>query len=215
MHKSFLSIKLAGIATVMLASLFFFDSLASAQETGGIKGKIRTMSGNGIGGANVVVRQDGEDVKSANADGKGSFVIDGLKAGLYNLVFDAKGYSSGILYNVEVKKKKFRDLGDRLMLSADQGTQVIIKGSVFFKEGTSITAARVDLIEIKSDGSERKIASSETNISGEFTFRRPPGNAKLRITAKFNGVTGAKDIDVDEAAIYRLAITLDTSRTEK
>lgn len=203
------------VACCLLAFAFCLLPSAAAQSTGGLKGKVRTSSGNGIAGASVTVRQKGSDVRSATTSEKGEFLLDGLESGLYNLVFDAKGYSSGVLYNVEVKKKKISDLGDRLMLSSDQGTQVIVKGSVFFKEGTSVTGAKVELERVNSDGSTQKLASSLTNISGEFTFRRPEGNAKLRITAKFNGVTGSKVIDVSEAAIYRLAITLETSRSEK
>ena len=108
-----------------------------------------------------------------------------------------------------------RDLGSRLILAADQGSQIIVRGSVFYKEGTSLTGAKVELELVNADGSTKKLASAYTTISGEFTFRRPGGNAKLRVTAKFKGATASKDIDVDNAAIYRTAITLDISRTEK
>lgn len=207
--------------TIRLFSIFtLFAALclapaAFAQSTGGLKGKVRTTGGDGIANATVAARQKGVDLKTVKGDSKGNFVIEGLATGLYNLVFDAPGFSSGVLYNVEVKKNKVSDLGDRLMLSADQGTQVIIKGSIFYKEGTSVTGAKVDLEQVNADGSTKKLGSSMTNISGEFTFRRPEGPAKLRITAKFKGISGSKEIEVDQAAIYRLAITLDISRTEK
>lgn len=203
------------VAAAAVAVLFTLSSAALAQSTGGVKGKVRTSNGNGIAGATITARQKGADIRSATANEKGEFVLDGLETGLYNLVFDANGYSSGVLYNIEIKKKKVQDLGDRLMLSTDKGTQVIINGSVFYKEGTSVTAAKVDLESVNSDGSTKKLASGYTSSNGEFTFRMKPGNAKLRLTAKFNGVSGTKDIEVSEAAIYRLAITLDLSRTEK
>ena len=196
-------------------SAFCLLPSAFAQSTGGVKGKVRTSDGGGIAGATVTARQKGNDVKTATANAKGEFVLDGLDSGLYNLVFDASGYSSGVLYNIEIKKNRVQDLGERLMLSTDKGTQVIVNGSVFYKEGTSVTAAKVELETVNSDGSTKKLASGYTSSNGEFTFRMKPGNAKLRLTAKFNGVTGSKDIEVSEAAIYRLAITLDLSRTEK
>ena len=213
-HK-LLGFRILPPAFCLLAFAFCLLPSAVAQSTGGLKGKVRTSSGIGIAGASVTARQNGADVRSAAANEKGEFLLDRLESGLYNLVFDAKGYSSGVLYNVEVKKKKISDLGDRLMLSSDQGTQVIVKGSIFFKEGTSVTGAKVELERVNSDGSTQKLGNTFTSISGEFTFRRPVGDGKLRITAKYNGVTGSKDIDVSEAAIYRLAITLETSRSEK
>ncbi len=199
----------------LLAAAFCLAPSAIAQSTGGLKGKVRTASGDGIGNATITARQKGVDLKTVKGDSKGNFVMEGLETGRYNVVFDAPGYSSGVLYNVEVKKNKVSDLGDRLMLSSDQGTQVIVKGSIFYKEGTSVTGAKVELEKVNADGSTQRLGSSMTNISGEFTFRRPEGAAKLRVTAKFKGISGSKEIEVDQAAIYRLAITLDISRTEK
>lgn len=184
-------------------------------QSGGLKGRVRNTSGRGIPEATVTARQNGTDIKTSTADQKGDFVLNGLSNGVYNLVFEAQGYSAGVLYNVEVKKNKVGDLGERLILSPDQGSLVIVKGSIFFKEGTSVVGANVELQRVNSDGSVRKVASATTNLSGEFTFKQPKGDAKLRVVAKYNSTTGSKDIEVSEPAIYRLAITLDASRTEK
>lgn len=195
--------------------VFISAAAALAQTSGGLKGRVRTQSGSGIGGASIVVRQNGEDLKSATADSKGSFEITGLSAGRYNLVFDAKGYATGVMHNVEVRGGKTRDLGDRLILSTDQGTLVIIKGSVFYKEGTSLMGAKVELEKVNGDGSTERVATAYSTPTGEFTFRRPAAAGKYRVTAKFKDSSGSKEVEVDMAAIYRLAITLDISRTEK
>ena len=189
--------------------------VVSAAAQGGLKGKVRSNSGGGISNATVTARKNGKDVKTVRSDSKGNFAIDGLESGNYNISFDAGGYSSGVLYNVEVKSKKVRDLGERLMLSRDEGTQVIIKGSVFYREGTSVTGAKVEIEKLNADGSYKTVGTAMTNISGEFTFRQPEANAKFRITAKFKDATGTKEVEVSNAAIYRLAITLDLPRTEK
>lgn len=217
MHKTILNVNLKPyrIAVIMIAAVLFSASAAIAQSTGGLKGQVRNVRGSGIGGAVVTARQNGKDLKSATANAKGEFVLDGLESGRYNLVFEAKGYSSGVLYNVEVKKGKISGLDDRLILSADQGSLVIVKGSIFYREGTSVTGAKVELERINSDGSVKKLGSSMTNISGEFTFRQPEGAAKLRVRATYNGVTGTKEVEVSEPAIYRLSIILDLSRNEK
>ena len=198
---------------ILFASIFFVVSFSvHAQETGGVKGKIRTAQGDGIAAATVIARQNGEDVKSVVSDAKGNFVLDGLKAGNYNVIFNKNGYGSGVLYNVEVKKKKTRDLGERLVLTVDQGTQVIIKGSVFAPDGRSVGGAEIKIEKISSDGSLKKVGSSVASYSGEFTFRFSEEVAKYRVTASAKGSTASKEIEVDGAAIYRLAITLKMSK---
>lgn len=199
-------------AGFFLLTLGLFSAV-SAQT--GLKGKVRTNSGSGIANANITVRKDGKELKSVNANSSGNFVIEGIDPGNYNLVVDAKGYSSGALFNVEVKKNKVRDLGDRLILNVDQGTQVILKGSVFFREGTSVTGAKVEIEKIGSDGSAKRLGTTYTNVSGEFTVRQPEGPAKLRVTVSYKGVSRTKDIEVENAAVYRLAITLDIYRANK
>lgn len=181
---------------------------AIAQSTGGIKGKVRTVKGSGIGGASVTARKKGVDVKSTKANSSGDFVLDGLETGRYNVVFEAPGYSSGVLYNVEINKNKTSDLGDRLILTPDQGNQIIVKGSIFDKQGFSVPGAKIEIERVNSDGSTRSLGNTFTSSDGEFTFR-PQGAAKIRVTATYKGITGTKDIDVDEPAIYRLAISLD------
>ncbi len=186
----------------------------SAFAQGGVKGKVRSNRGAAIANATVTARQSGRDVKTVKTDTKGVFQLTGLQSGVYSLVFDADGFQSGLLQGVEIKGG-VRDLGDRLILFPDQGTQVIINGSVFYKEGTSLGGAKIDIEKINADGTVKKITSLYTNVSGEFTFRQPQGSAKFRITAKFKGAEGVRELEVDTAAIYRLAITLDISRTEK
>jgi hypothetical protein len=87
---------------------------------------------------------------------------------------------------------------------------------VFYREGTSLTAAKVEIERVNEDGSTRNLGSTYTSSSGEFTFRPPRGTTKVRVTAKYKGVSGSKEIaDIVNAGIYRTAITLDVSRTDK
>jgi uncharacterized protein YdeI (BOF family) len=186
----------------------FCSALALAQDSGGVKGKVRTTKGEGIAAATITAKQQDEDVKSTTSDAKGNFVLENLKNGIYNLVFTKNGYSSGVMYNVEVKKKKISDLGERLVLTVDQGTQVIIKGSVFAADGRSVGGAEIKIERVSSDGSAKKLDSSRSSYSGEFTFKFSEGAAKYRVTASAKGASASKEIEVDSAAIYRLAITL-------
>ena len=204
------------ISLVAIFLLAAFCFLPSAFAQGGIKGKVRNNKGSSIAGATVTARLSGKDVKTVKADSKGYFTMQGLDAGTYNIVFDADGYASGVKFGVQIKDGSVRDLGDRLILSVDQGTQIVIKGSVFFREGTSVTAAKVEIERINDDGSTKSLGSTYTSSSGEFTFRPPPGAMKIRVTAKYKGTSGSKEIaDIVNAGIYRTAITLDISRTNK
>ena len=193
---------------LLLPLLLLASTSAVFAQSGGIKGKVRNPKDQALPNITITVRRDGKDLKSAKTDGKGKFEIGGLSAGLYNVVFEGKGYSAGLLTNVEVKDK-VRELPDRLILTVDKGTQTIINGSVFNQDGRSVTGAEIKLERVKSDGSTEKIAESYSSVSGEFTFRQPEGAARFRVTAKFKDATAAKEIEVESAAIYRLAITLE------
>jgi hypothetical protein len=203
------TMKFVKISILFILISAFSSVAAFAQDTGGIKGKVRTTRGDGISGVTITARQNGEDVKSVASDNGGKFVLNNLKAGIYNIVFTKNGYSSGLKYDVEVRKGKVGDLGDRLILTVDQGTQVIIKGSVFNEGGRSVSGAEVKFERISGNGSAQKIGSIYTNESGEFTFRQPEGAAKFRVTALAKGASASKVVEVSSAAIYRLALTLE------
>ena len=196
---------------ILFIALFVVSSISATAQIGGLKGKVRNAKGNGIASVTITARQNGKDLKTVKSDNKGNFIIQDLENGVYNLVFDSRGYSSSLLSNVEVKKNKLRELPDSLILSVDQGTLVIIKGSVFNQDGRSVTGAEVTIERLNSDGSVRKMGSLYTNVSGEFTFRQPEGAAKFRLTAKLKDQTASKEVEVDSAAIYRLAINLPVS----
>ena len=201
------------LALTAFAFVLFGTSVLA--QSGGVKGKVRTASGRGIAKASVVARLDGKEVSSIRADEDGNFTLRGLNPGKYTFTFDAPGYASGSLYNVEVKKNNVRDLGDRLILSVDRGSLVIVNGSVFFKEGTSVTGAKVVLEKINSDGTAKTISTAYTGVSGEVNFRQPEGAAKFRVTATYKGVTASKEVEVDMAAVYRVALSLDLSQQDK
>jgi hypothetical protein len=184
-------------------------TFAFAQTGGSVKGRIRNNKGEGIAAATVTARLKGEDVKSVKSDAKGVFVLDGLESGIYNIVFEKNGFSTGIRYNVEVKSGVINDLGERLILNLDPGTQVIVKGSVFDKNGVSVFGAKIEIQKIGEDGKTKKIGTGYTSETGEFTFKFPEASAKFRVIASAKGAKASKDIEVDSAAIYRLALTLD------
>ncbi len=182
---------------------------AVAQSTGGAKGKVRNMNSDGIPNATISARQEGVDLKSVKSDAKGNFMLDGLEPGIYNLAFEAKGYSAAVQYKVEIKAGKIRDLGDRLILMVDRGSRIILRGSVFFSTGHSAPGAKVIIERSNGDGSFRKLGEVMADSIGDFSYSMPEQNAKIRIRASLKDAKGTKEIDVDSAMVYRVAVSLD------
>jgi len=214
MHRNFQTFILrSGFA--FLIALCSSLIAVSAQTTGGVKGKVTNIRGQDISGATITARLNGKEVRSTKTDKDGEFLLSGLEAGTYNIAFDARGYSTGVKYNVEIQQGKTLDLGDRLILQVDKGTQVIVQGSVYYKDGTSVRDIEVKIERVNADGSVKKLGTLRTNLYGEFAFRQPEGAAKFRMTVKYKGSTVSKEIEVDSAAVYRLALNLDVNRQGK
>ncbi|MFV0387893.1 MAG: carboxypeptidase-like regulatory domain-containing protein [Pyrinomonadaceae bacterium] len=205
--------KLISRQVLLAAFVFTFAALAFSQEKGNIKGKVRTPEGKGISGVQIVARKDGIDAGQVSSDRKGEFRIEGLPPGKYNLMFEKDGFSQGVLYNVEVRAKKTNNLKDRVILTVDQGTLVIVAGSVFDQFGRSIFGAEVTVEQLFEDGKSKKLADFHSSQSGEFVFRFPEGSRKLKITAKYKDTENSETISVDAASIYRIAIELKLPKT--
>ncbi len=193
-----------------LASILCIAAIATAAQdrtSGTLKGKVRAESGSAAG-VTVVVRQGEQEVRRAETDKNGEFTIR-LAPGIYGLTFRKPGLSVGTIENVEVKAGKTRSLGDKLILSIDEGSIAFIRGSVFTAEGRSVPNAKIELGRLLDDGTVKKIDGRITNETGSFVFRLSPQVAKYRITLKPDeGPPVTKDLEVDGAAVYRVALSL-------
>lgn len=202
------------ISFVLLLSLFI-TAVAVAQETGSIKGKVRNTDGDKIANVEVTARRDGKNLKSVKTDSDGDFKISGLDVGKYNVVFEKDGLSTGVLYNVEVRGKKTNNLKDRLVMTVDQGTLTIIEASVFNENGFSLPGAKVIIEEVLTDGKTKEVGSGYSSRDGDVIFRFEERPTTYRVTATVKDLSVSKEIEVNEAAIYRTAITLDLSKLKK
>ena len=183
-------------------------TMAQDRSTGGIKGKVRVETG-APAGVTVVIRQDQREVNRVVTDKSGSFLVQRLPAGRYGLTFRKPGLSVGTVENVEVKAGKTRSLGDRLILTIDEGSLAFIRGSVFNQEGRSVAGAKVELLKIQEDGSPKKIDGRVSNETGSFVFRLTPDTAKYRVTVKFaSGEPVSQDVEIDGPAVYRVALSV-------
>ncbi|MGI8732082.1 MAG: carboxypeptidase-like regulatory domain-containing protein [Pyrinomonadaceae bacterium] len=200
----------AGTLMLALLAVLALAIVAGAQDrsTGSIKGKVKVETGTAAGVA-VVVRKGEREVTRVATDKNGSFIIQSLPPGIYGLTFRKPGLSVGTIESVEVKSGKTRSLGDRLVLTVDEGSIAFIRGSVFSPSGRSVPGARVELAKILDDGSTKKIDGRITTETGSFVFRLTPEPGKYRITAKVGGAEPASgDVEIDGAAVYRIAISL-------
>lgn len=99
--------------------LIFFSSIAFPQ-TFSIIGNVTDLSGNPIAGVNVYIAGD---KRGAATDGKGSYEIKNIPAGVYDLIFSIVGYKSKIL-NITVDANLKLDI--QLETAPIQSDQVVI-----------------------------------------------------------------------------------------
>lgn len=182
--------------------------VAQDKSTGGFKGKVRVEVGSPAG-VTVVVRQGDREIRRALTDKNGEFVVSRLQPGFYGVTLRKSGLSVGTIESIEVKAGKTRSLGDRLILTIDEGSIAFIRGSVFDPAGRSVPNVRIELARIEADGTVKKIDGRVTNEIGSFVFRLTPDAVKYRVTAKAkDSEPVSKDVEVDGAAVYRIALSL-------
>ncbi len=195
----------------LLLGFFAIPDLAAQKNrsTGGVKGKVREEDGGRIAGVTVTARQGEREVASAVTNAKGEFALANLPAGSYNLVFRKPGLRVGTMQNVEVSGGKTRSLSDRLILPIDEGALAFVRGSVFDPAGRSVPGATIEIVRVNADGTTRRINGRFSDATGEFSFRVQPERALYRVTAKRSGAeTVSKEVEVEGAMIYRVALTL-------
>jgi len=181
--------------------------LGQDKTTGAIRGKVRVEQGS-PGGVAVIVLQGEREVTRATTDKRGEFTIAHVVPGVYGVKFRKPGLSVGSIDGLEVKAGKTRGLHD-LILGIDEGSIAFLRGSVFTESGRSVPGVRIELARILSENSLQKIDARVTGETGEFVFRLSPESAKYRVTAKAEGAQlVSKDVEIDSAAVYRVALTL-------
>lgn len=192
------------VCLLLIASIACF---AQDKSTASIKGKVRVEKGS-PSGVSVILMQGEREVSQSTTNNKGDFAISRVNPGTYSIKFRKAGLSVGTVDDILVKAGQTRSLGDRLYLTVDEGSIVFIRGSVFTEDGRSVPGVRVDLSRVIDGDSIHKLDSRITGETGEFVFRLPPDVGKYRLTLKADGTEpAAKDVEVDNAAVYRVALT--------
>ena len=183
-------------------------SFGQDKSLGAIKGKVRVETGT-PGDVTVVVRRGDTEVTRSTTNKNGEFLVSRLAPGTYGLTFRKPGLSIGSIEDVEVKAGKTRSLGDRLILTIDEGSIAFLSGSVFNAAGRSVPNAKIELARILEDGTTKKIDGRMTTETGSFKFRLSPEPGKYRVSVKADGTEPvSKDVEIDGAAVYRVALSL-------
>ena len=199
-------------ALAFVLTAFTIAAAAQDRRTGGVRGRVRVETGGGAAGVTVTAQRGEQDVATTTTDRSGEFTLSNLQPGVYSLVFRRPGLRVGTLNNIEVRAGHMRRLQDRLILPVDEGTLALVRGSVFTPEGRSLRNARVEIARVGANGALQRIDYRITNDMGEFAFRLPPDEATYRVTATFRGAQPAtRDVRVEGAAIYRLALRITSS----
>jgi len=199
------------VLAVTLLALLADVAAGQDKSFGSIKGKVRVETGSPAG-VTVVVRRGEKEVMRVTTEKNGDFIVSRLTPGVYGLTFRKPGLSIGSLEDIEVKAGKTRSLGDRLILTIDEGSIAFLSGSVFSAAGRSVPNAKVELFRILDDGSTKKIDGRITTETGSFKFRLSPDPGKYRVTVKTDGSDVSKDVEIDGAAVYRVALSLPPSK---
>ncbi len=196
--------------SLLLAITLLAAGVAVGQDKtlGSIKGKVRVETGT-PGGVSVAVRRGETEVTRTTTDKNGDFVVSKLQPGKYGLTFRKPGLSIGSMEDIEVKAGKTRSLGDRLILTIDEGSIAFLSGAVFSADGRSVANAKVELFRVQEDGATKKIDGRITTETGSFKFRLSPEAGKYRVSVKTDGAEPvSKDVEIDGAAVYRVALSL-------
>jgi Carboxypeptidase regulatory-like domain len=214
-HRLKLLLTLAALAFSLAAPASSAQKKSQKQQptTGGVSGRVRVDSGANASGVNVKIRRGEDEVAETKTNSKGEFEFQGLAPGSYGLTLRKAGLQVGRLEGVEVRAGKTVSLKSNLFLPVDEGSIAHLRGSVFNAEGRSLGGARVEIARVEDDGSLRKIDDRVSNGYGQFAFRLPPSHARYRVTAKADGMqTSTQDVEIDGAAIFRVALTLNRAQ---
>jgi len=200
------------ITLIIFVMSLSFTALA---QSGGVRGKVIIDSNDrSLSGVAITVGQEGKELKSTTSGSKGEFSISGLADGIYTLTFDKDGYSKSAL-KFEVKKGKVTDLSNRrLGMRVDQGTMVLVQGTVFDQDGLSLPGAKVEIARLTGGNVWEKIKAVYSSGAGEFLFRFPSGTpTNYRVTVTYKDLEPqVKEKSTDFAGIYRLAFHLPIKR---
>jgi hypothetical protein len=200
------------LTNALALALLLFAPVAAQKgarpTTGSVKGRVKVDAGHTAGGVRVAAQLGEEEVARADTDARGNYELSNLAPGVYTLTFRKSGLKTAQHREVEVRAGKVRSLGDKVFMPVDEGSIAFVRGSVFDEGGRSVAGARVEISRVGADGAARKVDGRVTNETGAFSFRLAPDAGRYRVTARSNGREASKDVEIEGAMVYRVALSL-------
>ena len=141
--------------------IIFFALLISISvfsQSGSIKGKVtNSLNNEPISFANVLVQSLGS---GTTTDQEGSFEINGLEPGLYNLEVSFLGFNTVTEYEIQVSNAKPTTINFQLEEQIENLEEVVVKASPFRKtEESPVSLRNIGIAEIqRNPGANRDIS---------------------------------------------------------
>lgn len=192
---------------------------AAGQTQGTLKGKIETEKGKPIADVEVrVIRTIDNASKETKTDKSGGYSFE-LEPGHYSVHFDAEGYQSGVMPDMQQVEEGKTTTVKTVRLGKDKGTSRI-RGAVFDEQGRSLPGVRLKLVRVATEQEMKEGKRSPsfsgnyiTNSRGEFAFRVPSERARYLVTASRSGyTTQSKTVEVGEDESVPLAFSLEPAK---
>lgn len=158
-----------GIKPPITAALLFLFNPFIWSQTGTIKGKVSdAITNEPIGFANVLV--EGTD-RGVVTDLDGSFEVDDLTPGLYNIRVSYVGYNDQTIYEIQVTNAKPAEVNFKLEQVIKNLQEVVVKASPFRKTDESPVSLRtIGVAEIqRNPGGNRDISKVVQSLPGVTT----------------------------------------------
>ena len=137
---------------VCLAALLVWASVAPAiAADGALRGVVRDPLGSPVSGAQVTLRQEGREVKSATSDPDGQFVFDAVAEGRYQVETTAPGFATATTNAVFVGGGSRTSIAVSLQISGLE-TSVLVTAAATSVQTSQIGASATVLDSATIDG---------------------------------------------------------------
>ena len=189
---------LAGVPTVIPEKLL-------SSEFGSINGTVQDTRGNGLSGAQVLMKAvpDTGSTYTATTDGEGSFSKSGIAIGSYEITISKDGYSDlRLAQNVRVESSRMVTLGIQKLTS--------LQGSI---RGTAKLQGTDDHTGILVSATGTRSYTASTGADGSYTISgMEPGNYELSFTkAGYVNQTANIAVEADKTSLVPETILISSS----
>ena len=156
--------RLAGVFLAVIMTVI----PAAAQEPGSLAGRVASVAGEALLGANVVVRGPAiEGLRGSTSDDRGMYRVDGLPAGQYEVIVSFLGYETVTATRVVIRDGESTVRDFSLVATALVGQQVVVSASRK-QEKVLDAPASVEVVEMKDIRDSQALSVNEhiKNLSG-------------------------------------------------